>query len=337
MRKLAVYCLLLTCSGCSLKQGWGQLTDYSKWESGTSADSPAGAAGRDDSRSGERPQPRAELQPVTIKPLTPPKATLSGGDPALRPQEVQKVIQALDPVAFVRPQVHLSIFQFTVPIGTIGGNEKFWKRVDEAAIDARTHDILDRNGIRVGLVPMSEFDTLMAQTAKLAPEAKPAIYAASGTKDIELTMKEAVPYQIVYHFGPDGAMPVRSYDDSDNLFCLEFKAAPRKPGDIRVGICPTIRSRRTQLVAVNNLNVVQVERITPEYFFDLNLLTDIPLDSFLVMAPSAESRSGMSIGSTFLVSGGDGGQKETIILLIPQAVQSKEKRNAESRPVSRPQ
>ncbi|MGA2501204.1 MAG: hypothetical protein ABSH20_25985 [Tepidisphaeraceae bacterium] len=331
MRTYAICCFLLICSGCGMQTKFEKMMGYDKWETGSSSDSTP--AVRAEPRPREQPQPRPEPQPASIKPLTP---ALSGGDPPLRPQEVQKVIQAMDPVVFVRPQVYLSILQFTVPVGTIGGNEKFWKRVDEAAIDARTHDILDRNGIRAGLVPMSELDALMAQTAKLAPEAKPTVYAASGTKNIELPMKQAVPYQIVYHFGPDGEMPVRSYDDSDNLLCLEFQAAPRKPGDIRVGICPTIRSRRTQLVAVNNLNVVQVERITPEYFFDLNLLTDIPLDSFLVIAPSAEARSGMSIGSTFLVSGGDGGQKETVILLIPQAVQSKDKRNAESRPVSRP-
>ena len=331
MRIYAICCLLLICSGCGAQSGLEKMMGYDKWESGGSGDSASGPGARTEPRPKEQPQP----QPVVIRPLAPPKSS-SGGDPTLRPQEVQRVIQALDPVVFARPQVHLSIFQFTVPVGTIGGNEKFWKRVDEAAIDARTHDILDRNGVRVGLAPMNELDALMAQAAQLAPEAKPAVYAASGTKNIELKMKAEVPYQIVYHFGPDGEMPIRSYDDSDNLLCLEFQAAPRKPGDVRVGICPTIRSRRTQLVAVNNVNVVQVERITPEYFFDLNLLTDVPLDSFLVMAPSAESRSGMSIGSTFLVSGGEGGQKETIVLLVPQAVQSKDKRHAESRPASQP-
>ncbi|MFI5378897.1 MAG: hypothetical protein ACHRHE_06355 [Tepidisphaerales bacterium] len=332
MRTYTICCLLLLCSGCGMQSKMEKMLGYDKWESGTSGD--AGVAPRsgsgDDARA--QPQPRPEVRPVAIKPLSPPKPAAGGGDPALRPQEVQKVIQAMDPVVVVRPQVHLSILQFTVPVGTIGGNEKFWKRVDEAAIDARTHDILDRNGIRVGLAPMSELDGLMAQMAKHAPDAKPAVYAAAGAKNIELMMKQAVQYQIVYHFSPEGEMPVRSYDDSDNLLCLEFQAAPRKAGDIRVGLCPTIRSRRTQLVAVNNLNAVAVERITPEYFFDLNLLTDIPLDSFLVMAPSAESRSAMSIGSTFLVSGAESGQKETVLLLIPQAIQSKEKRNADTRP-----
>jgi hypothetical protein len=307
---------------------------YDKWESGVSGDATGVASSRTQGSSEARPpvQPRPEIRPVAIKPLSPPKA---GGDPALRPQEVQKVIQALDPVVFARPQVHLSIFQFTVPVGTIGGNDKFWKRGDEAAIDVRTHDILDRNGIRVGLVPRNEYDGLMAQLAKLAPEARPAVYAAAGTKSIELMMKQAVPYQIVYHYSPEGEMPVRSYDDSDNLLCLEFQPAPRKAGDIRVGICPTIRSLRKQLVATSKTDTIEIERISPEYFFDLNLLTDIPLDSFLVIAPSAESRSGMSIGSTFMVSGAEGGQKETVLLLIPEAVQSKEQRNADTRPVSR--
>jgi hypothetical protein len=310
MLRLATIALLAMTAGCSLAEQIAsiprQMTDFSKWESG----------------GGEVNQPdetKAANPPLVVTRGYPTALGSASGrdDPSPQPQEVERVIPSADPVEVVRPQAHLSIYRLTAPAGSISGDAALWKRVDESALDVRTHDILDRNGVRAGLAPLAE---LAAMMARHSPQVEPATFITAGAKDIEISMKREVPYQIIYHFAPDGQMPIRSFDDSENLLCLEFSPAPRKAGDVRVGVCPMVRSLRKRLVATGPTGTQEVAMITQEKFFDLALLVDVPLDSFLILAPSRSStvsRSSMSLGSAFFVNEDAAGEKETIVLLVP--------------------
>ena len=78
----------------------------------------------------------------------PADAASSAAPPAAAPGQVPIVPGKISNVIFV------SMYQFTVPYGTVSRDESFWKDVDETALDLGTYDLLLRNGIRVGRAPL---------------------------------------------------------------------------------------------------------------------------------------------------------------------------------------
>src|SRR5438552_8393636 len=65
-----------------------------------------------------------------------------------------------DALASVPVIFRLQAYQLNVPWGTISRNEAFWKRIDEHCLDVAAEDNLLRNGIRVGIAPLSEWEYL---------------------------------------------------------------------------------------------------------------------------------------------------------------------------------
>src|SRR5688572_30381845 len=55
-------------------------------------------------------------------------------------------------------QLQIDLYHLSVPFGTVSGNEAFWKRVDEQAVDVATYDLLLKNGVRVGVAPVAEWE-----------------------------------------------------------------------------------------------------------------------------------------------------------------------------------
>jgi hypothetical protein len=239
-------------------------------------------------------------------------------------QVIERVVEARDPIAIFRPQVNLTVYRLAVPIGTVSRNEEFWKRVDEQAVDVLSYDVLYKNGIRVGRAPLTELEQLTTVLGRTTVQAKPTIYATAGAKNVELPMKRDVPSQVIYDFDAQNVMTVRSYEGSDNVFCLDFSPTPRRPGDVRVVLCPMVRTLRKRLVATGDIETMEIEYVSPERFFHLNLRTDIPLDKVLIVAPSPEATANMSLGHTFLVHEGNADKLEEVLIFVPQAIKPKE-------------
>ena len=235
----------------------------------------------------------------------------------------RRVITPSDPPILFKPTVNLSIYHLRVPLGTVSANDNFWKHVDEHALDVSTYDVLYKNGIRVGLAPMSDLDYFMKILDKNPIKSLPTDFAASGAKLIELPMKKGALDQVLYDFDLKNTMTVRSFEECDNIFCVEFSPAPRKAGDVRVSFCPMVRTLRKRLVATGDIDTREVEYKSPEKYFQLNLRTDIPLDSFLIIGPSPESKSSMSLGHAFLMQGGETEQQEDVLIVIPQAMKTR--------------
>jgi hypothetical protein len=270
------------------------------------------------------PQPTWTFAPR--RPRTPIES--ASVDPSTRP-EIQNTSPSADPPAAFRRVVTLTVFQCSVRAGSLSRNDNFWKHADENAVDVSTHDILDRNGIRVAVAPLKDFD-YFAKYLDIDPRsAKPPIYAAPGVKPFEIMMKHAVPGQILYYFDLDGNMPIRGYDNCDNIFCVEFQPAPRKADAVRVGLCPMVRSARKRLRATGDGEIAYV---SDERYFDLNLQADLPIDQFLIVAPGSEAKAPMSIGNAFLVHEGNTQKYEDVILIIPQAAISRPEKPSEAAP-----
>src|SRR2546423_8904784 len=65
----------------------------------------------------------------------------------------RRILSPSDPPVMFKPTVNLSIYHLRVPLGSVGGSEECWKRVDEHAVVVSTHDVLFRHGIRVFRTP----------------------------------------------------------------------------------------------------------------------------------------------------------------------------------------
>lgn len=232
----------------------------------------------------------------------------------------RRIISPSDPPVMFRPTVNLSIYHLRVPIGTVSGSDEFWKRVDEHAVDVSTYDVLYKNGIRVGKAPISELESFLKRLDRNPMQTLPTVFAASGAKTVELPMKKGATDQVLYDFDLKNTLTVRSYEECDNILCVEFSPAPRKAGDVRFSLCPMVRTLRKRLVATSELDTTEVEFKSPEKFFQLNLRTDIPLDGFLILAASPEAKNTMSLGHAFFMLGGATEQQEDVLLVIPQAM-----------------
>jgi hypothetical protein len=243
-------------------------------------------------------------------------------DPPEKPF-ARRTLAPADPPTLFKPTVNLSIYHLRVPLGTVSAGEEFWKHVDEHALDITTYDVLYKNGIRVGRAPLADLNYFMKALDRNPIQTLPTVFAASGTKLIELPMKKGAIDQVLYDFDLKNTMTVRSFEESDNIFCVEFSPAPRKAGDVRVSFCPMVRTLRKRLVAIGDLETREVEYKSPEKYFQLNLRTDIPLDGFLILGPSPEAKSIMSLGHAFLMQGGPTEQQEDVLLIIPQAMKSR--------------
>jgi hypothetical protein len=235
-------------------------------------------------------------------------------------REIQKVVKAADPPPLLRPTVNLTIWHLIVPAGTVSRNEEFWKHVDEQAVDVLAYDVLYKNGIRVGKAPLADIAYFKNILERNPIQSEPILYAAAGAKMVELPMKRDIPAQIIYDFDAANILTVRSYDRSENVFCIDFQPAPRKAGDVRVAICPMVRTLRKRPVLIGDVETGEIEYVSPERYFNLSLRTEIPLSGMLILAPSPEAAARMSLGQAFLVHDGNAEQMEHVLLLLPQAM-----------------
>jgi hypothetical protein len=73
-------------------------------------------------------------------------------------------------------------------------------------------------------------------------------------------------------------------------------------------------------VPVSDLDTREVEYVSPEKFYHLNLCADVPLDNFLIIAPSPEASAPMSLGHRFMIQPGAAEEFEEVLLVIPRAM-----------------
>ncbi|MDB5322836.1 MAG: hypothetical protein JWN40_4467 [Phycisphaerales bacterium] len=213
----------------------------------------------------------------------------------------------------------LLVYRITVPAGSISLSNDFWKHVDEHAVDIPTYEVLYKNGVRVGVAAASEWDYFKEILDKQPAKTQPGAFSGTAARDIDLEMKLKVHYQDLFYVDNSGELVGRSFDRCDNLLRVAFQPAPRKPGTVRLGICPVVRSMREKIVATGDatFNPVPFKWVHPEQFYELNLSADIPLESFLVVAPSPEGKWPSSLGNTFLINDGRTEQTETVMVFRP--------------------
>ena len=227
-----------------------------------------------------------------------------------RPKDAQRQVPAI---------IQMEIYQLSLPFGTLSQNEEFWKRIDEQCVDVATYDLLFKNGIRVGRAPGGEWPYFSELISSYPVHVVKTGVSGIEVKAVELEMKRDVAEQTLFFYDARNMLSGRTYEKCENLLSISFQPAPRKPGQVRVAMCPTVRTLRRKLeYTVMNDELPEIRLTFPERLYDLNLRADVPLDNFLVIAPSSEGKWPTSVGNAFLKKDGAAERLEQVILLVPR-------------------
>ena len=229
----------------------------------------------------------------------------------------------------------LTIYRITLPAGAVSASEEFWKRVDEHAVDVGTYELLFKNGVRVGVAPAEEWDYFKDLLDRHPAQTQPMLYTGRAANDIELEMRKGVGFQNIMYYDAAGELVGRTYERCNDLIRLSYEPAPRKHGFVRIGLVPVVQSRRESLVPVGPLNTRSVTWFRPETLYELNLMADVHLDHFLIVAPSAEARWPSSLGNVFLTDDAATQRTETLIIIRPMVYRQRPDR-ADETPATRP-
>ncbi len=232
----------------------------------------------------------------------------------VQPQPGQLPLDAAPAVPLV---FHVEMFVLSVPDGTFAGNEEFWKRIDEQCVDVATSDLLQKNGIRVGVAPMGELEHFASFLDGIAPVQKLAI-AGQQVKDAQIDMKLNIPEQAIFHYDKHNALIGKSFDRSDNILNVSFEPAPRKPGQLRLTLCPMVRALRKRMQFTQLNDTYEIQFVNPEMFYDLHFKADIPTDSFLIVTPSPDASRPSSVGNAFFIKNSPAERQEQVLIVVPQ-------------------
>jgi hypothetical protein len=220
--------------------------------------------------------------------------------------------------------MRVDIYLLQVPLGTISRNDDFWKRIDEHAVDVATYDLLYKNGVRVGQASTREWDHFRRLMDQYPAVTKSSSLVAAEGKPVELPLRKSLPSQDICYFDSANIMTGESFDESENVVTLTLQPAPRKPGTMRVAMCPVVRTMRKRIQFSPLNNEQEVLFTAPQKMYELNLRCDVPVDHFLVVAPSSESSWRTSIGNCFFITDGVAEKLENVLLIIPRPIRLEE-------------
>jgi hypothetical protein len=251
------------------------------------------------------------------------------GGCATRPPEVAPApaAGAPDPVAVapaaqtplmqskVSQVIFVNMFQFTVPYGAVSRNEKFWKDVDESALDLETYDRLLRNGIRVGTAPLWAWSDLGSIIDKEVTRYRTDRFTTfSGGDSLAVAMTPEMDDELLFTLDSHGVTG-RWYDFCQNRFDFSFQWERHVEDTIRVNICPLVTVHRVRWDYFLADTPEERKLISDEYLWDLAIRADLRKDDFLVIAPSLAADDPYRVGNKFLTHDGPSYRTEQVLVL----------------------
>lgn len=230
-----------------------------------------------------------------------------------------------DPRPALQFLVRLNVYQITVPSRAVSRSEAFWKHVEEgpAVLDPATHDLLDKNGIRVGIAKQADWDYFRGILMKQRAVTQMSTAKSDRPTVMEVSLKPRQDSENLFWYTGDGegALSGQLFDRVEDRFAIRFLPTPRGDGDVTVSVTPLLRSWRERIDYTMREEEVtpHLQGYYPEYLFDLRLRAVIPYASFMVIGPSLNAHAMPILGRNFLLQDGQGEQFETVLLLSPQA------------------
>jgi hypothetical protein len=223
--------------------------------------------------------------------------------------------------------IMLDLYDIAVPVGSVSGNDEFWKRVDEDRVDVAAHDLLLKNGVRFGIAHDREWSYFKGLLAA-HPEAQSTRRSSEAGKEgyVELTMRTAVAEQNLFGIDDKGVDWGRRFEKCDDLLGISFILSTHNVGETTVKACPIVRGlRETYNVSVLNNEQTQIEPRHIDHLYDMRLEAAIPMNDFLIIAPSKEAATlSTSLGATFLFTDGQAAPLEHVLIAVPRTFRSDE-------------
>jgi hypothetical protein len=213
--------------------------------------------------------------------------------------------------------IHLDVYQLDVPLGMVSGSVAFWKRVDEQCLGVGAGDRLFKNGLRCGLARKDDWPFFRDWFDGRPNSVRKSTINGYHAQAVELELTKKIDAEDLFYFNPSNVLEGRSYESCVNLVSLSFQPAPRKPGAVRIALCPTVRAQRRRL-EFTPLNqeyespFMQVDRL-----YNLDLQVDVPEDQFLIVAPSEDSQRTTSIGGRFFIKNDKTEKLEQVLVIVP--------------------
>lgn len=227
----------------------------------------------------------------------------------------------------------LDVYQLTAPYGAISHNDEFWKRVNEDAVDIGTHDLLLKNGIRVGVGRDGDWPYFKGLLGKYPSVHQTHLRASPGREGyIEMTMKQGVPEQNIFGLDDQNNDWGRRFEKCNDLLGISFIASPHNPGATIVKVCPKVVGlRRFFHVSILNNEETQVDLNHFEQLYDMRMEAMLPLNDFLIVAPSKQASISTSLGATFLLNDGKTEPVENVLIIVPRPYRTDEPAGGQAR------
>ncbi|MDW8261245.1 MAG: hypothetical protein RMJ35_01840 [Phycisphaerales bacterium] len=223
-----------------------------------------------------------------------------------------------DPRPSVDVIFYVDIHRLTLPYGAVSQNAEFWQKLNEQILDPATYDVLQRNGLRVGEASIADWDYFKSLIEQHPATSTQSVLIGRDSRNVEIPMKDNIPFQNIFHFDQRNTLVGRSFDRSDNLFSISFQPTPRRAGAMRLTVSPVVRSERKRLeFSVLHEERPEIQYVSPEMLLPCNLRLDVPYQSFIVIGPSPEAAWPLSIGHAFLISQGKSELQEHVLFIVP--------------------
>lgn len=231
-----------------------------------------------------------------------------------------------DPATSTQRLLGMEVYTISVPVGSVGSNEAFWKRVNEDdVVTPAQHNLLDLNGIRIGTAALDDWPYFKSIMDDHPASTIHNSYMSVGVKPFEIEVKHDIPTENIFYFDQTGRLVGRTHENCQNIWTLSFLPIPRDPDSTRIMLSPLIRSMRRRWEAVlrrahdSDPPEREIEYVAPEYLFDLAIDAVVPPNKFLVIAPSSKA-TGATVGDAFLIGQSSGQRVEHVLLFVPHFV-----------------
>lgn len=256
------------------------------------------------------PAPVADGLPTsTVLTLAPPVQS----PPPVAPEAAEV---SLDATRARQQYFQILFYELRVQQGDISRNADFWKPFDETFLGLWKHDVLNKNGLRVGRAPLVELKYLREQMA--GADETPQSIIGSESKDYEMEVRKDVAKQTIFYADKNGVYEGKDYEQCDNVFAVTFRRAPRHEDRVRITVAPMIRDQKSKMEVVNR-QTMQVRQFQPETLYDLGITTELGVDECLVISPNAAALDNATlVGRIFLMENRPAERVEKILVIVPK-------------------
>jgi len=213
--------------------------------------------------------------------------------------------------------VQLDIYELLLPRGRISQNEEFWRRVDEDHVDLDNHDLMLRNGIRYGIGRNDDWTYFQGLIEEFCPKSKRGSTAYAPSGFVPITMRTGIESEDVWYLSDDSGLSGRTFHECENILNFSYEAIPHRAGDTRIKMGAMIQDLQKQLQVTVLNQARQVDTVRPFHLYDLKLEAIVPIDHFLIIAPSEMTKIHSSLGSAFLLRPEGAEQMEVVLILVP--------------------